>query len=997
MATWAELNQSAGGSVQSIPSPSQSGGWASANARAIQALGASGSPQQTATERLSRQQILQEEAISRNPVGSPFLRDTVIAPAPASNKKLEILGVRINKPTSIYGTKTGQPIIDVDPNRFEARASENANFVQKMGAVGLNTIGQSITGIGNSLGKLFDIGIIDTQAKREIKAGISPENSPLPEIRERASQGLPARPTVAEKTGAVINVGAQVAGGAFTPIAAELAMAEELPVIGKPVFGTINKGFELLDHASRFVGTKVVDLLPVDDQSREVLRQPIEDLAGIVGTLFGVKAVHVAGSKGGGRVVDALPVSEATKGQIRGGVQLGASVTLSPFGTAYRGIVGTIKTKVESRQALGEQITPEVAQRIVNETVKQTKVPNIEAIMEVPTTEGKTRVYTNQKLVLENLIKNNENLNYKVVDDLGIQLKTDTPITSRFEWDYAKQQGTIYTTNKTTAVDLARELGHYVDRQLGSALSTRLSEALPNYRENRDQINQLLADYALERLGGNAKHSDINAEIVKIADNISSEIKNVRVKEEKQRPANEFAQAVGDIINDPLRRKQSPELSQLIDFSLGSDVNRKGGKADIVGEAGTKAEKESLLAGLTKAQKDAIKATREGNATFQQQRLAEEMRRQGIFEQGELASTNFDWKEISKALRDSSEFKKEGTITDRTFDGVLMEKNGKFRVVPLSDVKKLQRQGWESRFGMDEIANANGFESAEAYSEYIMKLDAELRDLGRTSEQRAAHEYLLKNDENYAKLEETINNFRERLKEGEETVYGAEQPTGQVDRTAPIEQKVAGEATKATETVKKDRTTEVKKETTGSEFGKGISKTSKRIAQEFVEQKLNDAYSGLAEYDKINKKDQARRASELINTDLDKAMRIIKGEESLPEGMRAGALLMGMREFLKKDASHPELEFEFLNSKLMSETSIHAQELGLLAERLPDSPEARSQELKRARRTQAEKTLRQGETLDQVTKKARNELKEKIKESRPKKEDWSSFINSIKC
>ena len=1146
MATWAELNKSAGGqSTSAVPSASQTGGWAAANSKAIEQIGGfryPGDTQQTPS--------IQTTA----PNGIDLVPGSSISAPPASNKKFQILGVTINKPTSISGTASGQPIISVDKNKFQAKASENSSFIQKGLAATVNAVGQGILGVSQSLGNLFDVMLVDTQAKKEQAKGIDSANSSLPELRQRVEQGKSAIPTASEKVGAVLDVGTSIANLAFTPVSAQLSAAEELPVIGKPVFGTINKGFELLDHASRFVGTKVVDVLPIDDQSKAVLRQPIEDLAGIVGTLFGVKAIHTIGADGGGRVIDALPVSESSKGQIRGGIQLGAGVALEPFSVAYRGIIGTVRTKIEARQAKGELITPEVAQNVVNETVKEVKTPEIQAVMEVPTTNGKTRIYTNQKLVLENLVRGKEDLNYKRVNDLGVSLKNGDTITSRFEWDYAKQQGTIYTTDKTTAVDLAHELGHYIDRQLGAALSLRLSDVLPDYVTNRDQINQMLADYALDRLGGDATYPEINAEIVKIAENIRSELQANADRTERARPAQEFARSVGDIINDPLKRKASPELAQLIDFSIGTEASRKGGKADITGSPGSETEAKSILNTLTKAQREAIKATREGNADFQQQRLMEEMKRQGILDKGEQASANFDWQKISKALRDSAEFKKEGTITDRTIDGVLMEKNGKFRVVPISDVKKMQRQGWESRFSMDEIAHANGFENAEDYSYYIMELDADLRAIGRSSEQRAAHEYLLKNDPNYAKLTNQIETIREQLTSAEATVrteksgstenarpvpteqktketnpeisalnivkqknidlvnkttqgsqlqarlkaIGFEfaafkraltgEPTGkeiqnarkklesnfvgkqveilslgesgEVKGTAfgrirvklkngeiksvevsdirnqtvtdaevmayikdqamktlengvygdefkkalnesPNEQKVAGETKKTIEIVKKERKTEVNIEKAGSEpiqrpTGKGTSKIGESIARKAIEQKLEDSYKGTAEYEKINIKDQAERVQKLINSDLEQAKRIMTGEEALPDGMRVLAFIKGMEEYALKSGD-PEIAFELANSPLISETSLFAQEMRLARERSPDSATARLQEVKKARLAEAQKLLRRGETVEGNTKKALGELRDEVKKSRPKKEDWSSFIESIKC
>lgn len=1186
MASWAELNQSAGGQGgSSTPSASKGGGWAAANASAVAALGSPRSPNDARTA----QQAIEQRAQATLPNGAPFITGSTISATPPSNKKFQLLGVTINRPTSLYGTESGNPIIQVDPNKFEAKASEDAGFLRKMAAAGINAVSHAVLGVSQALGNAFDVMLIDTEAKREQAAGIDSSKSTLPELRQRVEQGKPAIPTTSEKVGAGLNIATSLANVAFTPVSAQLSVAEELPVIGKPIFGTINKGFELLDFASRFVGTNIVNVLPVDDKSKEVLRAPIEDLAGIVGTLFGVKAIHTIGAKGGGRVVDALPVSEGTKGQIRGGVQLGAGVALEPFSVAYRGIVGGIKAKTEARQAAGEEITPEVAQRIVNETVKEVKAPEVQAIMEVPTAGGeKTRVYTSQKLVLENLIKGREDLNYKLVSDLGIELKTNEPITSRFEWDYAKQQGTIYTTNKTTAVDLAHELGHYVDRQLGAGLSIRLSEVLPDYHTNREQINQMLADYALDRLGGNAKHTEVNAEILKIAENIRDEIKSNADQEARQKPAKEFAAAVGDVINDPLKREKSPELAQLIDFSLKNDVMRKG-NADVTGVPGSKAEMESVLKGLTKAQREAIKNTRTEDQTFYEQRLKEQMAREAVSQAGEAASTGMNWKKVANALRDSAEFKKEATLTDRTIDGVLMERNGKFRVVSFADVKKMQKNGWESGFTMDEIAHANGFENAEIYVDYIMGLDSQLRGIGTSSEQRAAHEYLLKNDPNYAKLTETIDTLREQLTSAEDVVRaetkGSAENTGQVpteqkaevkplessaknytsvdafikdqevfyhgtnknfnqfklldesqqlatearaiylapkksvaeyyargenakvieafvdtgkildfrnkkqineivDRISdkqisdtwnvgengftiaeyrdfirngeydyvqnPTVQKVIREMgyegfyqndyngltlaiydpanvkTKAElteiwnkaqgETAQKAGNTEVK--STKDVFDKaknaevktsepkpsevtqtvktGTSKVGKSIARKVIEQKLEDSYRDVAGYEKINIKDQARRVEELLNNDLEQAKRIMTGEEAVPDGMRASAFIIGMEEYALK-TGNADLAFELANSPLVSETSIHAQEMRLLAERSPDSAVARLREVKRAREKAAEKALQQGETLNSAIKKTRNELNEAIKKTRPKKEDWNSFIESIKC
>ena len=111
-----------------------------------------------------------------------------------------------------------------------------------------------------------------------------------------------------------------------------------------------------------------------------------------------------------------------------------------------------------------------------------------------------TRIWTNQKLTLQNFIKGQEDIDYKTVKTLGKDTN-GTPITARFEWDYKKQTATVYVTSRTTAEDLAHEFGHYFDRKLSSEIGTKLSDIIPNYAENKPNVDNSLAAYAIARNG----------------------------------------------------------------------------------------------------------------------------------------------------------------------------------------------------------------------------------------------------------------------------------------------------------------------------------------------------------------------------------------------------------------------------------------------------------------------------------------------------------------
>jgi hypothetical protein len=181
-------------------------------------------------------------------------------------------------------------------------------------------------------------------------------------------------------------------------------------------------------------------------------------------------------------------------------------------------------------------------------------------------------------------------------------------------------------------------------------------------------------------------------------------------------------------------------------------------------------------------------------------------------------------------------------------------------------------------------------------------------------------------------------------------------------------------------------------ESNPSQLGQTPSKIAQSIQSKAVEQKLTEGFEGIAGYDKITIKDQAERASQLL-TDPDKTLRVIKGEEALPEGLRGTALITAAEEYIKKTGD-VKMAYELANSPLVSETSAAAQELRLAAEREPDSLVAKLQEVKKARETAAVK--RYGD-VKKATKQIKTAIKAEITKTTPKAKDWVSFLEELKC
>uniref|UniRef100_A0A6H1ZEF0 Uncharacterized protein n=1 Tax=viral metagenome TaxID=1070528 RepID=A0A6H1ZEF0_9ZZZZ len=166
---------------------------------------------------------------------------------------------------------------------------------------------------------------------------------------------------------------------------------------------------------------------------------------------------------------------------------------------------------------------------------------------------------------------------------------------------------------------------------------------------------------------------------------------------------------------------------------------------------------------------------------------------------------------------------------------------------------------------------------------------------------------------------------------------------------------------------------------------------AKSIEQKAIEANLTKGFKDLAEYTPSTIKEQAKLVSDLINSDIEKARKIVKGEESLPEKIRGSSLILGIENYLKKNPN-ADLAYELANSPLVSEVSKAGSELGLMQDRIPDSYTAKLQEVRKARELK----------IGDITKKKSESIK-KIKESTEKinlsKEEtsWDNFLKKITC
>lgn len=172
------------------------------------------------------------------------------------------------------------------------------------------------------------------------------------------------------------------------------------------------------------------------------------------------------------------------------------------------------------------------------------------------------------------------------------------------------------------------------------------------------------------------------------------------------------------------------------------------------------------------------------------------------------------------------------------------------------------------------------------------------------------------------------------------------------------------------------------------------SKIGKSIEQKAIENNLTESFGGTAEYSPTTVKRQAELAADVL-ADPKRVDRIIAGEEELPEGLRGASFIKAVEDKAQADGDAGTLR-NLAQSKLTSDTSAYAQEMRMMKERLPDSATVKLRELSEARKQAAQQRLGKV-SVDEAMHKEIQKIKDVVKITRPRRQDWKSFIEEITC
>ena len=167
------------------------------------------------------------------------------------------------------------------------------------------------------------------------------------------------------------------------------------------------------------------------------------------------------------------------------------------------------------------------------------------------------------------------------------------------------------------------------------------------------------------------------------------------------------------------------------------------------------------------------------------------------------------------------------------------------------------------------------------------------------------------------------------------------------------------------------------------------SKLGLRVKEEAIEEGLVKQMRGLPEYETMNMKEQAKLASELINSDLEKAKRVAMGKE-MPDGkLLPESVFIAMKNWAKQNKDVTFIR-QLAKSHTVEEATFMGQRIRALGETDPNDPVKIIRDISQARAKKAKVTKKELTTEEKA-------IQREIKAVKKSEEDLNNFINSIIC
>jgi len=171
----------------------------------------------------------------------------------------------------------------IKTNKTPVQVKEKASPISTFPEIGIAlqelTSGRAAKTFGSKVISNFVGGMTET-AKYGFQQGVSAFSSMLDTWKGKDTTGRTAKDVTD-----LVNLTNGIATTLFSPASGIIQAGKGIPLV-KPVAETTDLGFRLLGSAGSFAGGGILDLLPIESESKKILKQPIEELSSLAAQVY---------------------------------------------------------------------------------------------------------------------------------------------------------------------------------------------------------------------------------------------------------------------------------------------------------------------------------------------------------------------------------------------------------------------------------------------------------------------------------------------------------------------------------------------------------------------------------------------------------------------------------------------------------------------------------------------------------------------------------------
>ena len=173
------------------------------------------------------------------------------------------------------------------------------------------------------------------------------------------------------------------------------------------------------------------------------------------------------------------------------------------------------------------------------------------------------------------------------------------------------------------------------------------------------------------------------------------------------------------------------------------------------------------------------------------------------------------------------------------------------------------------------------------------------------------------------------------------------------------------------------------------------SRLAAGVEEMAIERRLTEGFEGRPEYAQVSMKEQARQAEQLRITNPEQAIRIALGEELAPSHLIPEAVFIAVERAATRAGDVATLKRLATGSSLSLQATAMGQRIRTLGERDQLSPVKIMEDVRKVREEAYEKKT--GKKVEEAKRTEVAKMKEEMKKSASKRQDWESFISELKC